>query len=122
MNLEDFIKSRIESVDDLRTLLLFHGAPQAQIDANELAGKLYLPPATAAAVLARLAAKELLAVCEGTDRYRYQPGSHEIAQLVSELVELDQKRPVTLINLIYPKLQDIRAFADAFKIKKAQDK
>ena len=121
MKLEEFIKTHIESVDDLRSLLLFHGAPQAQMDANEVAGKLYLPPITAEKILARLAAKGLLAGIAESRRYRYQPDSAESARLIAELVELDQIRPVSLINMIYPPMKGIQAFADAFKIKKDKD-
>ena len=118
MNLEEFIKSQIASVDDLRTLLLLSVNSGLDWNVNEVAGKLYLLPATAGAVLDRLTAKGLLTCSGEPPRFRYQPASAEIAGLVSELIELDRKRPVTLINMVYPAKKDIQAFADAFKIKR----
>ncbi|HEY3931807.1 MAG TPA: hypothetical protein VGM58_05500 [Verrucomicrobiae bacterium] len=118
MNLEEFIKTQLESVDDLRGLLLFHSNPQTEWDSTSLAVKLYIQPAAAAAVLARMAAKKFL-IAEGQPvRYHFQPESPELAQLVKELAELDRQRPVTLINMIYARPEDLQAFADAFKIKK----
>ncbi len=118
MNLEEFIKTRIGSVDELRALLLFHGGAQTEWDATGLAAKMYLRPADAAAVLARLVANGLLAPGREPAHFRYQPNSEELARLVAELAEVDRKLPVTLINLIYGVPKDLQAFADAFKIKK----
>ena len=117
MNLEEFIKSRIETLDELRALLLFTRNPEAVWDAGGVAGKLYLASGTAAKVLARLAANGLLKGEGEPPRYCYRPESPEVAALVSEIVKLDETRPVTLIKLV-SKLADIQAFSDAFKLKK----
>jgi hypothetical protein len=118
LTLEEFIKTQIASVDELRALLLFQVSPQTNWDAAGLAGKLYLRPVVAAAVLSRLAAKGFLAADGDPPRYRFQPKSDEFAQRVAELAEVDRKLPVTLINMIYGMPKDLQAFADAFKIKK----
>ncbi|HEX3890692.1 MAG TPA: hypothetical protein VHX90_07565 [Verrucomicrobiae bacterium] len=118
MNLEEFIRTQIESVDDLRALLMFHASPQVEWDTMVTAVKLYIQPDAAAAVLARLAAKGFLVASGGPNHYRFQPQSQELSQLVRELAELDRQRPVTLINMIYARREDLQAFADAFKIKK----
>lgn len=118
MNLEEFIKTQIESVDELRALLMFHANPQVEWDTMVMAVKLYIQPAAAAAVLARLTAKGFLVASGGPNHYRFQPQSQELSQLVNELAELDRQRPVTLINMIYDRTKDIQAFADAFKIRR----
>lgn len=82
------------------------------------AGKLYVPPAILAVILERLTGKGFLAVAGDPPRYRFQPQTQELKQLVEDLAKLDAERPVTLINLIYGRLKDVQAFADAFKIKK----
>ena len=106
-------------MDELRALLVFQASPPTGWDAAELAGKLYLRPGVAAAILARLAAKGFLDATGEPPRYHFQPQSPEIAQLVSELAEADRKLPVTLINMIYGGTpSDLQAFADAFKLKK----
>ena len=118
MNLEEFIKTQLESVDELRALLLLYSDPQKEWDVTAIAVKLYLRPAAAAAVLTRLAAKHFLVADGEPLRYRFQPRSSELSQLVKELAELDRQRPVTLLNMIYSRPKDIQAFADAFRIKK----
>jgi hypothetical protein len=37
------------------------------------------------------------------------------------VIELDQKQPVTLVNLVYAKPKDVQAFADAFKLTKDKE-
>lgn len=88
--------------------------------ANDVAGRLYLPPKATDSILSRLIGKKLLQALEN-GHYRYEPQSPELAKLVEQLSELDKKQPVTLINMVYAKPQDIQAFADAFKIKKEKD-
>lgn len=119
MKIEEFIKSQIASVDELRALLLFRASPQTSRDADGTAVKLYIPPSVAANVLARLAAKGfLVADGERPNYYRFQPQTPELAGLIGELAELDRQRPVTLIKMIYDRPKQVQAFADAFKLKK----
>ena len=118
LSLEEFIETRIESVDDLRALLLFYHTPETERDAIETGGKLHVTPATAESALMRLAGKGLLAASGKPARYRFQPQSPELARLIQQLVELDRERPVTLIKMIYEKPGNIQAFANAFKVKK----
>ena len=105
-------------MDELRALLLFHANSNTSWDIMTAAGKLYIPPAMVAMLLERLTAKGFLAVAGDPSRYRFQPQTQELKELVEELARLDTERPVTLINMIYNRRKDIQAFADAFKIKK----
>ena len=114
LSLEEFIETQIESVDDLRALVLFFHTPETERTADEAGGKLYLTPAVAETVLTRLAGKGWLAVSGKPARYRFQPPAPELARLIEQVVELDRERPVTLIKMIYEKLQA----ANAGKIKK----
>lgn len=118
MNLEEFIRTQIESVEELRALLLMYGDPQAEWGVMTAAGKLYIPPAILTVILERLTAKKLLTAAGNPPRYRFKPQTEELERLVRELAELDTQRPVTLINMIYSRLKDVEAFADAFRIKK----
>lgn len=117
MKLEEFIKTQIESVDQLRTLLLLRMESRTEWEAMSVAGKLYLQPPLVVSVLNGLVAKGLV-VCSGEPlRYRYHPQTPELAELVEELAALDREHPVTLINMIYDQAKGIQAFADAFKLK-----
>jgi DNA-binding IclR family transcriptional regulator len=120
LNLEEFIKTQLESVDELRTLLLVQGAPQADWDATEIAQKLYLQPAVVTSVLEKLTAKGFV-TSAAQPRYRYQPASPELAELIKQLAEMDRVRPVSLINMIYDRPTNLQAFADAFKLKPKKD-
>ena len=102
LNLEEFIKTQIESVPELRALLFFQSRPQTDWDTVEVARKLYLQTPIAATVLTGLVAKGLLVSDGAPPRYRYQPQSAELAGLIEQLAEMDCVRPVTLINVITP--------------------
>ena len=120
MQLEGFIKTQIESVDDLRALLLLSRNPQGRWDAIALAARLYVPPAAEEEALARLAKQNLVVGAGNPPRYHYQLQSSELAKMVSELAEMNRKQPVTLINLVHAnaKARDLQAFAAAFKLKR----
>ena len=118
MNLEEFIKTYIESVDELRALLLFHANPDMEWDNMRAAGKLYVPPAMMAVILDRLTAKGFLTVAGDPPRYHFQSQTQELKQMVEQLARLDAEKPVTLINMVYGRQKDVQAFADAFKLKK----
>ena len=118
MNLDQFIQTHLVTVDHLRVLLHLKGTPRTEWDVLDVATKLYLPPQTAAAVLAQLTANGLAVASGDPPRYRYQPRTPELAELVEKLAEMDRTQPVTLINLIYARPKDVQAFADAFKLRK----
>ena len=103
-SLEEFITTQIQSLDQLRVLLLCRKYPEANWDADEVGCRLKLPPGRAPATLAELAAKRLLAASGNSGCYRYQPQSIELMRLVDQLAELDRVRPVTLVNMIAPLL------------------
>ena len=54
MNLNQFISAHLGTVDHLRVLLHLKGTPRTEWDVLDVAAKLYLPPKSAAAVLAEL--------------------------------------------------------------------
>lgn len=121
MDLEQFITTHITSVDELRALLLLQASAVIAWDAVEAGGKLYLPAPTVEPILAGLVTKGLL-VADEAGKYRYQPASPELGQLVAQLAEMDRVRPVTLINLIYTRSHRLQAFSDAFKLKRDKGK
>jgi hypothetical protein len=102
VNLEEFIKTQIKSVPELRALLFFYAFPQSDWDAAEVARKLFLQPPMAAGILKELVGKGFLAAAGDPPRYRYQPQSAALADGVVQLAQMDRVWPVTLINLITP--------------------
>ena len=121
MNLTEFIKTRVTSLNELRALLLFQSSPRVERDITEVGGKLYLRHSEAAAAINTLVARGILSSSDKPGHYLYRP-SDELALLVDQLAEMDRKHPVTLINLIFDHTRDIQAFADAFKLKPGKEK
>jgi hypothetical protein len=121
LTVEQFIHRYLESVDHLRAVLLLCGSPRTEWDATDVGTRLYLTPALAAAVLARLEANGLVASNGEPRRYRYQAQSPELASLVEQIVVLDREHPVSLIQMIYARPKDIQAFADAFRLRREKE-
>jgi hypothetical protein len=117
----EFIQTQIESVDQLRALLLLKADPKMEWDALTVAVKLYLKPEAAIVVLDALTAKGLLVRNGDPPHYRFEPKTPELASLIEQLAGLDRERPVTLLNMIYERPQALQAFADAFRLKKEKE-
>ncbi len=118
MTIEQFIHTYVGTVNHLRALLHLKSAPRTEWDVLDTATRLYLPPQTAGEVLKELTARGLAVESGSPPRYRFQPSSPELTDLVEKVAEMDRTQPVTLINLIYARNKDIQAFADAFKLGK----
>lgn len=116
-----FIATHIDSVDLLRVLLFFKRHPGQEVTADAVCSELRIPSATTEAQLALLTSRGLLMQVAGpAQTFRYSPASAALDALVMEIDTLDQRRPVTLINLIYAlKKSPAQAFADAFKFKRS---
>ncbi|MBI5687562.1 MAG: hypothetical protein HZC54_21030 [Verrucomicrobia bacterium] len=121
MKIKQFIAEHLETVDHLRVLLHLKGTPRTEWDVLDVAAKLYLPPERTAAVLAQLVIHGLVVASGERPRYRYHPGTPELADMAETLAEMDRTQPVTLINMIYAQPADTQAFADAFKLKKSKE-
>jgi hypothetical protein len=117
-----FINTHIESIDQLRILLLLQSGAQSDWDVSDVSGKLYLRSDVVAAELASLEARGFCVSSGDPRRYRYQPKSADLKKKLEQVVQLDQERPVTLITLIYSRPKDIQAFADAFKLRPDKEK
>lgn len=120
MTIEEFIRTQVGTVDSLRALLLLRSNPEIHWDAVTVSGRLYILPAAAARTLDGLVAQGLLEAGEDLC-YFYRPQTPELAALVERLAELDREQPVTLLNLIYARPEDVQAFSDAFRLKRKRD-
>lgn len=119
MTIEEFIRTQIETVDNLRVLLVLQSEPQTVWDAAAVSERTQLRPEVAVRVLEDLAAKGLIEV-SSSQHYRYGPQRPEFAPLVEQLAQIDREHPVSLINLIYARPEDVKAFVEAFHRKGAQ--
>ena len=113
--LRDFIVRSIDSVGQLEALLLLRADPDKTWDVAQLARRLYVNEAEAAVILTHLVAQGFV-VAAGS-AYRYDPGNKQ-APVIAQLAEAYARQLIPITNIIHAKPRGIRAFADAFKIKR----
>lgn len=121
-----FINAYIESIDFLRVLLLLARQPEREWNVTEVAAVTVLSRETAAAQLQRVTAAGLAAAnpelpaADVTQTFQYRPRAAEFHEMVQELIQLDNQKPVTLIRLVYArKSTSAQAFADAFRLRRS---
>lgn len=99
----------------LEALLLLRADPDKTWDVAQLARRLYVNEAEAAAILAHLVEQGFVIAAGGSTRY--DPGNkHNL--IIDRLAEAYARQLIPITNLIHAKPRGIRAFADAFKIKR----
>jgi DNA-binding MarR family transcriptional regulator len=117
-----FVIEHINSVEQLEALLLLWAHADQSWTAEAVSQRLYTSPAAATMRLDDLARRGFIAVDPDPAlgfRYRHS----ELDRLVSRLSELYRERRVSIITLIYSKpQQQVQAFADAFKLRKQNEK
>lgn len=117
-----FILNTIDSVAQLEGLLLLRNEPQVEWDAAALSKRLYISEKETAEVLAQLTRDGfLLASADRPPRYRYQPESPELREMVDRVAQVYAKYLVPVTNLIHAKPKSkVQQFADAFKLRKEE--
>ena len=119
--LKHFIQSTINSVDQLEVLLFLMSNPDREWSAEEVGARIRLSRESVAEKLEDLARASLLAVRSNPPlMYRYAPTSKALeAEVAQSLERAYREGRDSVIQLIYTRpLDNIRIFADAFRIKK----
>ena len=114
-DLRDFIMKSIDSVGELEALLLLRGHSDVTWALPELAKRLYVNEAEATAILGHLVAQGFIIEQSGAIGYDRQ-GPH--VAIVDRLADTYTRQLIPITNLIHAKPRRIRAFADAFKLKR----
>src|SRR5687767_7036397 len=57
----------------------------------------------------------------GEPTYRFQPANPDLAAIVTSLVTVYERHPVTLIRAVYESSSGARRFADAFRLRNKED-
>jgi len=120
-DVRDFLTRYIESIAQLESLLLLHGRPGSEWTVAEVAGRLYVSPELAGALLARLADDTLLVRQANPDVFVYGPGSMALAQAVDRVASTYRTHLVPITNLIHAKASTrVHEFANAFKLRRGE--
>ena len=114
-----FVLQCIDSVEQLEVLLLLRESPDTAWSPEAVARQLYSNPSSIARRLATLQAHQLLTTTDPPSSYRYQPKTPELSATITRLAEMYRERRVAVITLIASKpIENVRAFSDAFRLRK----
>lgn len=111
----DLIMKHIDSVAQLEALLFLHARPAEQWEMAAIAKRLYAPPGDMTAALAGLVGDGFVTRID--ERYCWVRNSGHAAA-VAALADAYDRHLVPITNLIHSKPRHIRAFSDAFKLRK----
>jgi hypothetical protein len=115
--LKRFVAAHLDTVDQLEVLLLLQRRPAEVWTPERVSAELRTSPMSAAMRLARLCATGLCEEAEGGVRLR--PADAGIERAIQLVAAAYRERRVSLIALIYARPPEgVRAFADAFRLKK----
>lgn len=113
-----FLYQNIESVEQLEVLLLLRQGPDRGWTADDVARALYSHPSSVVRRLTLLLRQGLLGEHD-PGVYRYAPRTPELEGTVARVADCYRQRRVAVITLIASKpLEDVRAFSDAFRIRR----
>lgn len=116
-----FFQDHIETIDQLEILRILGEDPEKEWDAAVLAGEVQAAPPLVRVHVTAMAARGLLTMTlRGANlSCRHGAGTPELVEMVDRLLQVYKERPVTMIKMVYARARDpLRAFADAFRIRK----
>jgi hypothetical protein len=116
LDLQNFILRHIDSIGQIEALLLLRSHADEMWDVNSVAKRLYISDQDTEEALTNLCADGLLTCADGS--YRYEAISPDIASLVDQLVEAYRTNLIGVTNIVHSKPRRIRAFANAFKMRR----
>ena len=103
-------------MDHVELLRLFAAAPDTAFTSEMLSGALRADPRVVREALHDLVSVKLVAETDG--RYTYAAATND-RTAVDALINAYNTRPVTLVRAIYARPKPIKAFADAFRIRRS---
>jgi hypothetical protein len=121
-----FVSAHLRGIDDLHLLVAMASAPDRWFDADTVARELLMAKANARASLEHLASQNLLEIrVTGDIRYQFNPGTPTLRRAADGCMEVYRRDPMALWRLASEKLErrrSIRDFADAFRIRRHDDR
>ncbi len=122
--LASFVRAHLSSVEQVEVLLLLHRTAPRRWTAVATSRELRLDPVSVARRLSEFHEHGILAVVPGAEalEYWYEPSPAAPPRTLSELGTAYRDRRTSLINLIFAApVDDARAFADAFRLRKREE-
>lgn len=119
-----FLAEHIRTLDQFQLLLRLVQAPDRWWDADAAARELGMAHAVAGEALDHLAKQNLLDIrITGDVRYRFRPGTETLRRAALETTEAFRQRPLDVLTVITGSgRHGIRDFADAFRIRRDDDR
>jgi hypothetical protein len=116
-----FLHQNIDSVEQLEVLLLLWRTPARGWTSEEVAAAVYSHPTSVVRRLAMLLGQGLLRERE-PGCYQYSPRTADLHETVTRLDHMYRERRVAVITLIASKpIENVRAFSDAFRIRRKKE-
>jgi hypothetical protein len=116
-----FIAEHVSSLEELEVVFLLRATAPRAWRPDEVSRELGSSLMSIRTRLDHLASMQILVV-EATEAgtvYRYAPEDEQVAALLDGLARLYKERRLAVIDLVYGRPEsDIRAFSEAFRIKK----
>jgi hypothetical protein len=119
-----FMADHIRTLDELQLLITCLYTEDRWWDATAVARELGLSTVAARHALDHLASRNLFDIrITGDVRYRFRPGTEELYAAARVLAETYRADPAGVINLVAgaPR-RSVRDFADAFRVRKDDDR
>jgi hypothetical protein len=116
LDLQNFILRHIDSIGQIEALLLLRRHVNEDWTVNSVAQRLYISDPETEETLANLCADGLITCTDGI--FRYTGASPELDRMVGRLSDAYRTNLVGVTNIVHAKPRRIRAFANAFKMRR----
>ena len=119
-----FVSDHVRSLEELQLLMTCMHAGDRWWDASSVARELGISVPEARRALDHLASRNLFDIrITGDVRYQFRPGTPELTEAAQACADAYRINPVAVIRLVSgPARRSIRDFADAFRIRKDDDR
>ena len=119
-----FLKEHVSNLEELQILVRVAQGGDRWWDAGAVSKDLGIPAKQAQASLDHLAKHNLLDIrITGEVRYQFRPGSDELRETAFAALEEFRRRPVQILEVVTgTSRRSIRDFADAFRIRRDDDR
>lgn len=119
--LVQFLRTCIDSVEQLEVLSLLYDQPDRAWDARSLSLQIRSSESSVAKRLTSLVANRVLLPADG-GMPLYRPASPEMHKLIAEVIAFYRLRPHRVMEILYSKPESaMQSFADAFRFGKKEN-